>query len=145
MYWSKHWTHTRRKDVSFLVVPYRIDDCFNDRWISQRRRIAQAAPLSTQDLPQNPSHDFSRPCFRQIINDEYSLGRRKWSYLLPNLQNELLPYVIICTFVLPTLQRNECIYRLACHFVVNAHNCGFYDLFVLDQSSFDLGRGQTMA
>jgi hypothetical protein len=93
--------------------------------------------LTSENLSQNSSHDLSTAGLWQIGHNEDSLWRRKRTNALSDLQDEILPQLVIDLIaVLDGYKRVDC---LSGQLIIDTDNCSFSNSVMLDQGCFDFG------
>lgn len=99
--------------------------------------------LAGENLSQYPSHNLATSGLGQIRNDIDGLGCGKRTDALANLHDEFLAESIID--YVNVLDCHKRIDSLASEFISNTHDGSFSNSVVLDEGSFNLGRGETVA
>jgi hypothetical protein len=106
------------------------------------RDITKLVFFASKNLSQDTAHNLATASLGQIVDDVDCLGRRKRANALANLQDKLLAQVI--RHLISFLDRDKRIDGLASQFVIDTNNGRLANGVVLNESSLNLSRRQTM-
>ena len=106
------------------------------------RDVAKLVFLASKNLSQDTAHNLATASLGQIVDDVDSLGRRERTNALADLHNKLLTQSI--RHLVSCRDRNKRIDGLAGQFVIDTNNGRLANGFVLNESSLNLSRRQTV-
>jgi hypothetical protein len=106
------------------------------------RCVTKLVFFASKNLSQDTTHNLATSSLGQIRNDEDSLGSRKGTNALSDLENEILSQLVVDLVTI--LDRNKGVYSLPGELIIDTHHSSFSYGGVLDQCGFDLGSRETV-